>query len=143
MPIGVAPEDTMMGAEVAVDPNVELILAIGLHVSPDVVIRRSRQVGIRIVYEDLLGHRIEAHKRDRVVRKLLPRRSGGVIDGCSKDTVFLGNSWNRAEARDPRQQARTLPGDEEEGFVFLDGAAERQPVLIAPVLRLRARLGKK
>ena len=80
--------------------------------------------------------RIEAAGGDGVVGERRARRGGGIVNGGGENAAALRQRGDNALARDAGAQAGALPVGEEEGLVLADGAAEREPVLIAAELRL-------
>src|SRR5207253_6157588 len=104
-------------------------------------------IGRRIVPQHLGCQRIEPERRDRIVGERRAGRTGGVVNRSAEDVITeytgaLSQRRNHALTRDSGSQPGTLPGGKEKRFVFAEGAAHRQAVLVLAKLRPRAWLRK-
>src|SRR5882724_9199256 len=92
--------------------------------------------------QDLRRDRIETAGGDGVAGKGRPGRGGGVVNRGGENAAALRGRGYGTESRKTSVKPCALPVGEEERLVLSDRPAHRKPVLIAPELGFRTRLGK-
>ena len=121
----------MIGAEIAIDSNVELVLGIRFHRRAREIVCGSWACRQRVMLQDPLRDRIKSVRRYGS-QSLAAHRIG---DWRRENPLALGKRRHRADASDRGAQAAPLPVGKEEGFAFLNRSTQGETILIAPEFR--------
>src|SRR3954451_25054685 len=102
----------MLVSEIPIHSEIRLVLIVRFGRCSNVVVS-TRNIRQRIVQEDLRADGIETACRNRVVRKLSPRRGCRIENGLVEDALTLSQCGYHAETGYARPQPCALPVSKE------------------------------